>query len=144
MHTLGNRLVVLGRMYSGTERYFPLRKSRALRSLQKVLLEILWLFGQTAPTRVVSFAAFLVRYLERWSCELQFDVTFVFKTLQDIGVTVSKLHEIYDRLFKTKVRIGRVWLIEAFFTQDTNIGRHSAAGSIPMETMSHCARGRPA
>ena len=42
--------------------------------------------------------------MEKRSCELQFDDTFVFKTLQEIGVTVSKLHEIYDRLFKSKVR----------------------------------------
>ena len=26
MNTLGNKLIALGRMYGGTERYFPLRK----------------------------------------------------------------------------------------------------------------------
>ena len=52
---------------------------------------------------LLEISAFLVKYMERRSCELQFDDTFVFKTLQEIGVTVSKLHEIYDRLFKSKV-----------------------------------------
>jgi len=46
--------------------------------------------------------AFLVRYLELKSCSLSFDKKFVFLTLQEVGVSVSKLLEIYDRLVKSK------------------------------------------
>ena len=51
------------------------------------------------------FSAFLVKYLEKRSCELNFDQSWVFQMMMEVGVSLSKLHEIYDRLFKSKVSI---------------------------------------
>lgn len=52
------------------------------------------------------FSAFLLKYLEKRCCELNFDTVdlrFVFRTMQEVGVTLPRLHEMYDRLFKSKV-----------------------------------------
>ncbi|XP_013406007.1 nuclear pore complex protein Nup155 [Lingula anatina] len=70
MATISKKLVILGKLYGATERYFPL--------------------------------AFLVKYLEKKSCEYSFDSKWVFTTLQQIGVSMPKLQEVYDRLFKSK------------------------------------------
>ena len=70
--------------------------------------------------------------MERRSCELQFDDTFVFTTLQEIGVTVSKLHEIYDRLFKSKVRfliLSRIWASSLEDCFDCGIVMEQSTGS---------------
>eukprot|EP00918_Siedleckia_nematoides_P061729 GHVU01134755.1.p1 GENE.GHVU01134755.1~~GHVU01134755.1.p1 ORF type:complete len:766 (+),score=73.70 GHVU01134755.1:2125-4422(+) len=45
---------------------------------------------------------FLILYLERKSCELNLDPTLVFTIMRDVGISVPKLHEIYDRLFRSK------------------------------------------
>ena len=66
---------------------------------------LLWHPGKCEQVHifVLFISAFLVKHLEKWSCELNFDPKFVFHTMQEIGVTIFKLHEIYDRLFKSKV-----------------------------------------
>ena len=40
MNTLSNKLIALGRMYGGTERYFPLRKLMAVKLMIQFLLSI--------------------------------------------------------------------------------------------------------
>ncbi|CAH1772348.1 unnamed protein product [Owenia fusiformis] len=45
---------------------------------------------------------FLVKYLERKSCEGGFDQKWVFTIMQDVGIPLTKLQEIYDRMFKSK------------------------------------------
>ena len=60
----------------------------------------------------VCFAAFLIKFLERRCCECNFDgedLSFVYKSLQDTGITLPRLHEMYDRLFKTKVSDNIIW-----------------------------------
>jgi hypothetical protein len=47
---------------------------------------------------------FLVRVLEEHCCRLNWESTWVFETILDIGILLPVLHRIYDRLFKTKVR----------------------------------------
>lgn len=46
--------------------------------------------------------AFLVKYLEQRSCDLDLNTKWVFLLLLDIGVSPLKLMEIYDRLFKSR------------------------------------------
>ena len=58
----------------------------------------------------LCFSAYLVLYLEVNSCNLGFDNKFVFETLQEIGVKLPKLLEIYDRLFKSKVSTALLWI----------------------------------
>nr|XP_006006991.2 PREDICTED: nuclear pore complex protein Nup155 [Latimeria chalumnae] len=45
---------------------------------------------------------FLVQFLEQQVCTLNWDVGFVTFTLQEIGVSLPKLLEVYDHLFKTR------------------------------------------
>ncbi|XP_018603651.1 nuclear pore complex protein Nup155 isoform X2 [Scleropages formosus] len=45
---------------------------------------------------------FLVKYLEQEVCRLNWDVGFVTFTLQEIGVQLPRLLEVYDHLFKTR------------------------------------------
>ena len=55
---------------------------------------------------MIRFAAFLIRHLEQKSCELSFDiidVMFVVRALQQVGETLPRLHELYDRLQANKV-----------------------------------------
>jgi nuclear pore complex protein Nup155 len=70
---VSTKLVTLGRIYAASENYFPL--------------------------------AFLVKYLEY--CSVKFDlcavdISFVFHSLLDIGITFSRLIDLYDRLLKSK------------------------------------------
>ncbi|KAI0209905.1 hypothetical protein LSAT2_005340 [Lamellibrachia satsuma] len=70
---LSDKVVALGQLYSSTQKYFPL--------------------------------AFIVECLERKSAQLNFDVvepTFVFRAMQQISVSIPRLHEVYDRLYKAK------------------------------------------
>ncbi|XP_041357627.1 nuclear pore complex protein Nup155-like [Gigantopelta aegis] len=46
--------------------------------------------------------AFIVKYLEQKSCELNFDPNWVFRALLDVGTHPEKLLEIYDRMFKSR------------------------------------------
>ncbi|XP_064606018.1 nuclear pore complex protein Nup155-like [Liolophura sinensis] len=46
--------------------------------------------------------AFIVRYLEQRSCEMNFDSKWTFRTMLETGVKIPVLHEIYDRLFRSK------------------------------------------
>jgi len=53
------------------------------------------------------FAAFLVKYLEQCSVRLGFvdvDAGFVFHSMMDVGITLPRLLDIYDHLFKSRVR----------------------------------------
>lgn len=49
-------------------------------------------------------AEFLVKFLEQEVCRLHWDVGFVTVTMQEIGVQLPRLLEVYDQLFKTRVR----------------------------------------
>ena len=46
---------------------------------------------------------FLVKFLELEVCRLNWDVGFVTSTMQEIGVQLPRLLEVYDQLFKTRV-----------------------------------------
>lgn len=48
-------------------------------------------------------AEFLVKFLEQEVCRLNWDVGFVTSTMQEIGVQLPRLLEVYDQLFKTRV-----------------------------------------
>ncbi|NWR45769.1 NU155 protein, partial [Regulus satrapa] len=72
MQALCLKLASLGKIYAGTPRYFPLGK---------------WL------------ACIL---LEQQVCTLNWDVGFVTYTMQEIGVPLQKLLEVYDQLFKAR------------------------------------------
>uniref|UniRef100_A0A7N8YQ27 Nuclear pore complex protein Nup155 n=1 Tax=Mastacembelus armatus TaxID=205130 RepID=A0A7N8YQ27_9TELE len=45
---------------------------------------------------------FLVKFLEQEVCQLNWDVGFVTSTMQEIGVQLPRLLEVYDQLFKTR------------------------------------------
>ncbi|XP_061656258.1 nuclear pore complex protein Nup155 [Phyllopteryx taeniolatus] len=45
---------------------------------------------------------FLVKYLEQEVCRLNWDVGFVTSTMQEIGVQLPRLLEVYDQLFKSR------------------------------------------
>lgn len=45
---------------------------------------------------------FLVKFLEQEVCRLHWDVGFVTVTMQEIGVQLPRLLEVYDQLFKTR------------------------------------------
>ena len=49
------------------------------------------------------FSGAIVLMLEKKSAELNWDPTWVFMTMLDIGIPFPVLHGIYDRLFKAKV-----------------------------------------
>ncbi|XP_053153166.1 nuclear pore complex protein Nup155 [Hemicordylus capensis] len=70
MHALSLKMIMLGKIYAGTPRYFPLD--------------------------------FLVQYLEQQVCSLNWDVGFVTYTMQEIGVPLPRLLEVYDQLFKAR------------------------------------------
>ncbi|XP_054843250.1 nuclear pore complex protein Nup155 [Eublepharis macularius] len=70
MQALSLKMVMLGKIYAGTPRYFPLD--------------------------------FLVQYLEQQVCSLNWDVGFVTYTMQEIGVPLPRLLEVYDQLFKAR------------------------------------------
>lgn len=50
-------------------------------------------------------AEFLVKFLEQEVCRLNWDVGFVTSTMQEIGVQLPRLLEVYDQLFKTRVQM---------------------------------------
>lgn len=45
---------------------------------------------------------FLVSYLEKRNCELELNPQWVFLSLLDIGISLQRLHVVYDKLFKAK------------------------------------------
>uniref|UniRef100_A0AAY4CWY0 Nuclear pore complex protein Nup155 n=1 Tax=Denticeps clupeoides TaxID=299321 RepID=A0AAY4CWY0_9TELE len=45
---------------------------------------------------------FLVKFLEQEVCRLNWDVAFVSYTMQEIGIQLPRLLEVYDQLFKTR------------------------------------------
>lgn len=63
---------------------------------------------------LIFFAAFLVKYLEQRSCDLDLNTKWVFLLLLDIGVSPLKLMEIYDRLFKSRVCIYMIKYVIEF------------------------------
>ncbi|NXP86500.1 NU155 protein, partial [Passerina amoena] len=72
MQALCLKLALLGKIYAGTPRYFPLGK----------LLACI--------------------FLEQQVCTLNWDVGFVTYTMQEIGVPLPRLLEVYDQLFKAR------------------------------------------
>ncbi|OBS78292.1 hypothetical protein A6R68_19317, partial [Neotoma lepida] len=70
MHALSLKLVLLGKIYAGTPRFFPLD--------------------------------FIVQFLEQQVCTLNWDVGFVIQTMNEIGVPLPRLLEVYDQLFKSR------------------------------------------
>ncbi|XP_003504041.1 nuclear pore complex protein Nup155 [Cricetulus griseus] len=70
MHALSLKLVLLGKIYAGTPRFFPLD--------------------------------FIVLFLEQQVCTLNWDVGFVIQTMNEIGVPLPRLLEVYDQLFKSR------------------------------------------
>ncbi|NXN93474.1 NU155 protein, partial [Rhinopomastus cyanomelas] len=72
MQALSLKMVLLGKIYAGTPRYFPLGK-----------------------------LYFLVQYLEQQVCNLNWEAGFVTQTMQEIGVPLPRLLEVYNKLFKT-------------------------------------------
>ncbi|NWW81042.1 NU155 protein, partial [Climacteris rufus] len=77
MQALCLKLALLGKIYAGTPRYFPLGKLFSLHN-------------------------FLVQFLEQQVCTLNWDVGFVTYTMQEIGVPLPRLLEVYDQLFKAR------------------------------------------
>lgn len=67
------------------------------------------------PTNAFVVAEFLVKFLEQEVCRLNWDVGFVTATMQEIGVQLPRLLEVYDQLFKTRVRIEISCLIPVLF-----------------------------
>lgn len=55
---------------------------------------------------------FLVKFLEQEVCRLHWDVGFVTSTMQEIGVQLPRLLEVYDQLFKTRVQCITVSVLE--------------------------------
>lgn len=51
-----------------------------------------------------SFSDFIVQFLEQQVCTLNWDVGFVIQTMNEIGVPLPRLLEVYDQLFKSRVR----------------------------------------
>lgn len=70
MHALSLKIVLLGKIYAGTPRFFPLD--------------------------------FIVQFLEQQVCTLNWDVGFVIQTMNEIGVPLPRLLEVYDHLFKSR------------------------------------------
>ncbi|XP_063996077.1 nuclear pore complex protein Nup155 [Pogoniulus pusillus] len=70
MQALSLKMILLGKVYAGTPRYFPLD--------------------------------FLVQFLEQHVCTLNWDVGFVTHTMQEIGMPLHRLLEVYDQLFKAR------------------------------------------
>ncbi|KFQ41859.1 Nuclear pore complex protein Nup155, partial [Nestor notabilis] len=77
MQALSLKMVLLGKIYAGTPRYFPLGKSFSMHN-------------------------FLVQFLEQQVCTLNWDVGFVTYTMQEIGTPLPRLLEVYDQLFKAR------------------------------------------
>lgn len=46
---------------------------------------------------------FVVQFLEQQVCTLSWDVGFVIRTMNEIGVPLPRLLEVYDHLFKSRV-----------------------------------------
>ncbi|KAF6357331.1 nucleoporin 155 [Rhinolophus ferrumequinum] len=70
MHALSLKIVLHGKIYAGTPRFFPLD--------------------------------FIVQFLEQQVCALNWDVGFVIQTMNEIGVSLPRLLEVYDHLFKSR------------------------------------------
>ena len=58
----------------------------------------------TIPTDVFLSPDFIVQFLEQQVCTLNWDVGFVIQTMNEIGVPLPRLLEVYDHLFKSRVR----------------------------------------
>ena len=52
----------------------------------------------------LSSPDFVVQFLEQQVCTLNWDVGFVIQTMHEIGVPLPRLLEVYDHLFKSRVR----------------------------------------
>ena len=53
---------------------------------------------------------YLVEILEQHSCQRRWEVEFVYQCLLEVGVSVRALFDIYNKMFKAKVRVdGASW-----------------------------------
>ncbi|NWH73279.1 NU155 protein, partial [Piaya cayana] len=83
MQAFSLKMVLLGKIYAGTPRYFPLGKLFRLHN-------------------------FLVQFLEQQVCTLNWGAGFVTHTMQEIGVPLPRLLEVYDQLFKARDPVWRM------------------------------------
>jgi hypothetical protein len=62
------------------------------------------------------FPDFIIQLLEQQVCTLNWDVGFVIQTMNEIGVPLPRLLEVYDQLFKSRVRkmLSKIKLISLF------------------------------
>lgn len=70
-----------------------------MRSLSLKLVSLGKLYAATPRYFPLEF---LVKFLEQEVCRLNWDVGFVTCTMQEIGVQLPRLLEVYDQLFKTR------------------------------------------
>lgn len=49
-----------------------------------------------------------MKFLEQEVCRMNWDVGFVTSTMQEIGVQLPRLLEVYDQLFKTRVQATEI------------------------------------
>ena len=56
----------------------------------------------TIPTDLFLSPDFIVQFLEQQVCTLNWDVGFVIQTMNEIGVPLPRLLEVYDQLFKSR------------------------------------------
>ncbi|XP_020651332.3 nuclear pore complex protein Nup155 [Pogona vitticeps] len=70
--------------------------------MQAVSLKMITLGKIYAGTPRYFPLDFLVQYLEQQVCSLNWDVGFVTYTMQEIGVPLPRLLEVYDQLFKAR------------------------------------------
>lgn len=78
-------------------------------------------------------AEFLVKFLEQEVCRLNWDVGFVTSTLQEIGVQLPRLLEVYDQLFKTRVQIKNIMFRCITFFSFVKIDIHDYKQHLPIE-----------
>ncbi|MGH0126184.1 UNVERIFIED_CONTAM: hypothetical protein FKN15_005580 [Acipenser sinensis] len=107
MQALSLKLVFLGKIYAGTPRYFPLELSDSVAMgaadrMQALSLKLVFLGKIYAGTPRYFPLEFLVKTLELQICQLGWDVGFVTYTMQEIGVQLPRLLEVYDHLFKIR------------------------------------------
>ena len=93
---ISKKIVTLGKTYVHSERYFPLGKydSHAWLHLLSLILHSWYFTGA------------IILILEKKSAELDWDPTWVFMSMLEIGIPFPVLHGVYDRLFKAKVHLN--------------------------------------
>ncbi|CAB1318328.1 unnamed protein product, partial [Coregonus sp. 'balchen'] len=99
MSQLDSELMDITKLYGEFADHFRLSECK---------LAIIHCAGHSDPILVHSLwqeimeKEFLVKFLEQEVCRLNWDVGFVTFTMQEIGVQLPRLLEVYDQLFKTR------------------------------------------